>query len=719
MIVTDKKWYNKSGELRVGYGLENYLVENMAGIPAFLKKGWDVVGIISGHGNVRTGKCQIKGDKVLMSNGFWKKIEDVVVGDEVVSPQEDGGFKYVKVKDIHSRFEKEVFVVKENKNGKVLYSCAGNHIIPVYRPQSKRYKDKEGKEKRKTWKVLDLYDAKHISMLDTKRGKITSFSTSAIDFKGKKESSIEPYSLGVYLGDGSFSVRKIKSEPKKEVYFVEGHYRVMESGKKVWQEGHYCKNGHKHYKGFRINRQLNITSADEEIIEEVSKYYSVQKIYLKEGNEAKSFRFSTIGKLAKELVRLKLDGKGSGEKFIPQECLFSSIDYRLRLLAGLIDTDGTVGKNNHMSITTKSKQLSRDIKNLVFSLGGHSNITKVEGKCGDFVGEYCKVTISFKDPTIIPIKLKRKKDRLNIMKENPRNIGIECVKTNSQQVYGIEIEGDSKWYITNDWMITHNSTIAFQIAYFIAWLLAGGEMILKGNDKGKILSKPSRKVKFDLDNIVFTAEDLMERAHKLPRNSVIVYDEGRTGLDSKSAMMAVNRVMEDFFQECGQYGHVILIVLPNFFKLHEDYATARSIFLIDVYHDESFNRGYYSFFSKLQKEKLYFFGKKRIGTTAKYAATKADFYGRFSNWIPFDRQKYSMAKKKALDKKRLSTKDIRISKQRDILIYLYKNIVNLSSIELSDEIKEEFGVRMGKDIIKKACVNALNVKEKKSYIEET
>ena len=265
---------------------------------------------------------------------------------------------------------------------------------------------------------------------------------------------------------------------------------------------------------------------------------------------------------------------------------------------------------------------------------------------------------------------------------------------------------------------TGKSTIAFQIAYFIAWMLAGGEMGLEGESKGTILKKPTKEVKFDLENIVFTAEDLMERAHELPKNSVIVYDEGRLGLDSKSAMMAVNRVMEDFFQECGQYGHVILIVLPNFFKLHEDYATARSIFLIDVYHDENFNRGYYSFFSKLQKEKLYFFGKKRIGTTAKYHAANADFYGRFSNWIPFDREVYDAAKKKALDKKRLSAKDIRISKQRDILIYLYKNLIDLSSRELSDEIKEEFGIRMGKDVIHKACVNALNIKEKKSYIDE-
>jgi ABC-type xylose transport system permease subunit len=44
-------------------------------------------------------------------------------------------------------------------------------------------------------------------------------------------------------------------------------------------------------------------------------------------------------------------------------------------------------------------------------------------------------------------------------------------------------------------------------------------------------------------------------------HSVLVYDEGRAGLDSARAMENINKAMQDFFQECGQYGHVIIIVL--------------------------------------------------------------------------------------------------------------------------------------------------------------
>lgn len=264
---------------------------------------------------------------------------------------------------------------------------------------------------------------------------------------------------------------------------------------------------------------------------------------------------------------------------------------------------------------------------------------------------------------------------------------------------------------------TGKSTMAFQLAYFIAWMLAGGLMALEGLEKGTILKLPTKKVNFSLDNVVFTADDLMKKAHTLPQNSVIVYDEGRAGLDSKSAMMAINRVMEDFFQECGQYGHVILIVLPNFFKLHEDYATARSIFLIDVFHDEEFNRGYYNFYNKLQKEKLYFFGRRLIGTSAKYGAATPNFYGRFSAWVPFDRKVYEELKRKALDRKRLSKRDIKVTKQRDILIFLYKNMIEKNSKQLSDEIFDEFGVRISKDVVRRALFNALAIKEKKLYMD--
>ena len=264
------------------------------------------------------------------------------------------------------------------------------------------------------------------------------------------------------------------------------------------------------------------------------------------------------------------------------------------------------------------------------------------------------------------------------------------------------------------------STIAMQSGYLVAWLLAGGEMNLdrESKDYGKVIKVPNHSVKFSLEeNIVFDVETLMKRGHELPLNSVIIYDEGREGLDAKSTMMNINRTLETFFQECGVYNHFIIIVLPDFFSLNKNFATARSNFLINTYVDEKYNRGFMAFYNELKKEKLYEFGRRKLGSFARYGATDPNFRGRFTKWLPFSKTEYDRLKREALRKKRLSQTDVRISKQRDILIYLYKKYKDLNSKELSDEINDTFGVRIGRGVIRTSLQNAIKIEEAKMYVD--
>jgi len=151
-------------------------------------------------------------------------------------------------------------------------------------------------------------------------------------------------------------------------------------------------------------------------------------------------------------------------------------------------------------------------------------------------------------------------------------------------------------------------------------------------------------------------------------------------------MESINKGMEDFFQTCGFMGHVILIVLPNFFKLHEDYAIARSWFLIDVYSDKQHRRGYFSFYNEEQKEKLFYFGKKRIGIRAKYTSASENFWGKFSSWFPFDREEYDKLKKESIKKIRKTRQQQKWKKQRDAAIFLVKKYSDLKSDEIADEL---------------------------------
>ncbi|MCK9369974.1 hypothetical protein M0R04_08730 [Candidatus Dojkabacteria bacterium] len=234
------------------------------------------------------------------------------------------------------------------------------------------------------------------------------------------------------------------------------------------------------------------------------------------------------------------------------------------------------------------------------------------------------------------------------------------------------------------------STIAMQVGYYIAWILAGGRTILSESGTMVEVIPPKREVKFGLDNIVFAPEDLKKKAHELPPNSMIVYDEGRAGLDASRSMESVNKGMQDFFQECGVYGHVILIVLPDFFQLHQSYAVSRSLFLINVFTDEQFKRGYFSFYNERQKELLYFWGKKKVGAYLRYASAKRNFWGRFSDWLPFNKDEYENMKKQALERKRVGYREIQQLKERDLLIHFIIMHCEFKKTELVEAL-DKFG----------------------------
>ena len=241
------------------------------------------------------------------------------------------------------------------------------------------------------------------------------------------------------------------------------------------------------------------------------------------------------------------------------------------------------------------------------------------------------------------------------------------------------------------------STLAAQVCFYIAWLLAGGRMGIDEHGKSYVHKHPEREVKFNLkENVVFSAEDLQDSASKLynkyGKNQVILYDEGRQGLDSARSMESINKGMEDFFQECGFMGHVIIIVLPSFFKLKEDYAVSRSIFLIDVFADKQFRRGYFNFYNETQKEFLYHFGKKKIGTTAKYMAAYESFWGKFTSWLPFDKDEYEEAKKLALEKKRRSRREKNFQLQRDFCFWMLHKRAKYSLEDVRKEMEKAIDI---------------------------
>jgi len=249
------------------------------------------------------------------------------------------------------------------------------------------------------------------------------------------------------------------------------------------------------------------------------------------------------------------------------------------------------------------------------------------------------------------------------------------------------------------------STLSFQVAMFVAWIKAGGEMCFDrtSSDYGKVIKSPTERVQFGLDHVIFGVENLKKAASEFPIRSIFVLDE-EEGLGAKSQMMTINRQMERFLQECGVYNHFVIIVLPDFFSLNKEFATGRSNFLINTYIGAGFQRGFFSFYSERRKELLYGFGKKKIGNFARYTSTNPDFRGKFTKWMPFSREEYEQKKRDALNKRRVGRREIKIMDQRDCLFYLLKKHTELTHQEIVDELGEVLGKKISIETVKLALI---------------
>lgn len=175
----------------------------------------------------------------------------------------------------------------------------------------------------------------------------------------------------------------------------------------------------------------------------------------------KTLRF--VGDLNRELkTKLALYGllgKKSHNKFIPKQYKYSSVADRYALIQGLMDTDGyNDTKYNGCYYTTISKQLAEDVCFVLRSLGAMVTISVKQGR-------YKKDGEVFECSTVYELYIKHS-DKRKLFSLPRKKIGkkIEI----SKRVTKVEVDGDIKGrcitvsnpnglYITNDFIVTHNS----------------------------------------------------------------------------------------------------------------------------------------------------------------------------------------------------------------------------------------------------------------------
>lgn len=162
-------------------------------------------------------------------------------------------------------------------------------------------------------------------------------------------------------------------------------------------------------------------------------------------------------------------GKRSWKKHVPREYLFNSVEVRIAVLRGLMDTDGTVddrrGRNTggHIEFCTTSPLLAKDVEFLVRSLGGKC---KTVWRVTSFTYKGIKkngrpsARVRVRLPGFNPFLLKRKADLYKApVSTSDYRILHKIEPEGEADCTCIAVDNADHTYITRDFIVTHNTNL--------------------------------------------------------------------------------------------------------------------------------------------------------------------------------------------------------------------------------------------------------------------
>jgi deoxycytidine triphosphate deaminase len=148
-----------------------------------------------------------------------------------------------------------------------------------------------------------------------------------------------------------------------------------------------------------------------------------------------------------------------GNKHVPRIYLEGSIEQRRSLLEGLMDTDGFVDKHRRCELTTVKRNLALEYRELIASLGYRPVIAE---KTATLNGRTCglKYDVTF-TPHEFAFRLPRKFGRQDLTRKRHRSRGIRAIReVDSVPVRCIQV-GSARgvFLITESFITTHNSSL--------------------------------------------------------------------------------------------------------------------------------------------------------------------------------------------------------------------------------------------------------------------
>lgn len=380
---------------------------------------------------IESGGPQPYSAKVLTPAG-WRLMGDLAVGDLVIA----GDGTPTTIRRIFEQGVQPVFQLKTATGATT--RCTADHLWLV-----NGYGGADGAK----------WTAHSLSYLMKQKVSNYRLPVNGVVEFSEREVAIEPYLLGLLLGDGSFRKTSpsfcnmsraviadvehmaeaigVKFNFKKEGSLYSGHFAAPFAGvgaRKITKKGW--------------------------VIEKVSGDEWKHVGLPSEGDEPCGFRNPLTTKIRAEGL-WDVIGK---DKFIPEDYLFNSVDVRLGVLRGLMDTDGTVGtKGDGVIFCNTSKRLADGLAFLVRSLGGVATVNLRPRPKRPKASPCYYVSVGL---SVCPFKMAEKVNRWNLQPHKRMKNNIHSITPDGEErCRCLLLDHPSHLYITDDFIVTHNTGI--------------------------------------------------------------------------------------------------------------------------------------------------------------------------------------------------------------------------------------------------------------------
>lgn len=339
--------------------------------------------------------CHLKGTEVRMYDGSTKKVEDISIGDVLMG--DDGTSR--NVLELYSGIDNMYKITLSNGDYQVVNS---KHPV-IY----KTY------DWNKNIYIEHLSTAPELMKMNISKGYYISKSD-AVNYP-YQNLTIDPYWLGLWLGDGDATRMAVSNEDSEVLDWLED----------------YCSTHN----------------------------YEYTKRYLPQSKRCYNFNISAKNKtLQDEFKRLGL----KDNKHIPDCYKYNSKEVVAKVVAGLIDTDGSYDCRRHCYEITQlhtRKNIIYDIKEMCEYLGLRCTVsTRLTSKKAKGAG-HLTYRLRIRGNYILPIKIARKKQTLRSGFKNKKSWTDYSFKVEEYGIgeyYGFTVDKNNL-FLLKDYTIVHNT----------------------------------------------------------------------------------------------------------------------------------------------------------------------------------------------------------------------------------------------------------------------